>query len=204
MNTIVQHFWITRSDRHEACVLPPSVTILLEAHRNGDSSALNQLATVLYPELKAMARRRSQGGAGSGATTLVNETFVKLLSGGDLQTEDRRQFFALAATVMRQIIVDEIRYVTADKRAREDVTLVEAVVGDDGHEKAEFLLQVDEMLNIIEQEDDRLARVFQCRYFAGLTTAETAEALDIAPRSVERLWSSARSRIAELIDESNE
>jgi RNA polymerase sigma factor (TIGR02999 family) len=184
--------------------LPPSVTLLLEAHRNGDGSALNQLATVLYPELKAMARRRVQSGAGSGATTLVNETFLKLLSGGDLRTEDRRQFFALAATIMRQIIVDEIRYVTADKRAREDVTLVETHIGDDGHEKAEFLLQVDEMLNIVEQEDDRLARVFECRYFAGLTTAETADALEIAPRSVERLWSSARSRIAALIDESRE
>jgi RNA polymerase sigma factor (TIGR02999 family) len=204
MNTIMQHFCITRFDRHEACVLPPSVTILLEAHRNGDSSALNQLATILYPELKAMARRRSEGGAGSGATTLVNETFVKLLSGGDIQTEDRRQFFALAATIMRQIIVDEIRYVTADKRAGEDVTLAESVIGDDGHEKAEFLLQVDEMLNIVEQEDARLARVFECRYFAGLTTAETAEALEIAPRSVERLWSSARSRIATLIEESSE
>lgn len=184
--------------------MPPSVTILLEAHRNGDHSALNQLATILYPELKAMARRRSQGGAGSGATTLVNETFVKLLSGGEIRTEDRRQFFALAATIMRQIIVDEIRYITADKRAREDVTLVETVIGDDGHEKAEFLLQVDEMLKIVEQEDDRLARVFECRYFAGLTTAETADALEISPRSVERLWSSARSRIAALIDESKE
>jgi len=200
----VQHFCIAHIDCHEIRVLPPSVTILLEAHRNGDSSALNQLATVLYPELKAMARRRSQAGAGSGATTLVNETFVKLLSGGDLRTEDRRQFFALAATIMRQIIVDEIRYVTADKRAREDVTLVETVIGDDGHEKAEFLLQVDEMLKIVEQEDDRLARVFECRYFAGLTTAETADALEISPRSVERLWSSARSRIAALIDESKE
>ena len=183
--------------------MPPSVTILLRAHRDGDDKALNELASVLYPELKAMARRRSQGGAGSGATTLVNETFVKLLSGGDLKTEDRKQFFALAATIMRQVVVDEIRHITAGKRAREDVTLVETVIGDDGHEKAEFLLQVDEMLKIVEHEDERLARVFECRYFAGLTTAETAEALDIAPRSVERLWSQARSRMAELIDESN-
>ena len=180
------------------------VTILLEAHRNGDGSALNQLATALYPELKAMARRRVQGGSGSGATTLVSETFVKLLSGGELRPKDRSQFFALAATIMRQIIVDEIRYITANKRARDDVTLVETVMGDDGHEKAEFLLQVDEMLKIVEQEDDRLARVFECRYFAGLTTAETSEALDISVRSVERLWSSARSRIAELIEESSE
>lgn len=151
-----------------------------------------------------MARRRTLGGSGSGATTLVNETFVKLLSGGDIKTEDRRQFFALAATIMRQIIIDEIRYITANKRAHEEVTLVNTVIGDDGHEKAEFLLQVNEMLDIVEQEDARLARVFECRYFAGLTTAETAEALGFSARSVERLWSAARSRIAALIEESNE
>ena len=83
------------------------------------------------------------------------------------------------------------------------MTLANTVIGDDSHEKAEFLLQVDEMLGIVEQEDDRLARVFECRYFAGLTTAETAEALAVSERSVERLWSTARSRIAALIDESN-
>ncbi len=180
-----------------------SVTVLLKAHSDGDASALDQLATLLYPELKAMARRRSSASAGSGATTLVQETFVKLLSGGELKTTDRRQFFALAATIMRQIIVDEIRYFTANKRARDDVTLVNTIVGDDSHEKAEFLLQVDEMLGIVEQEDARLARVFECRYFAGLTTAETAEALELSPRSVERFWSSARSRIAELIEHSS-
>lgn len=184
----------------EASTLSSSVTILLEAHRNGDGAALDQLANALYPDLKAMARRRVQGGSGSGATTLVSETFIKLLSGGELQTKDRSQFFALAATVMRQIIVDEIRYFTANKRAREEVTLVEAVIGDDSHEKAEFLLQVDEMLTIVEQEDSRLARVFECRYFAGLTTAETSEALAVSERSVERFWSAARSRIAALME----
>jgi RNA polymerase sigma factor (TIGR02999 family) len=177
--------------------------MLLDAHRDGDETALNQLATLLYPELKSMARRRAQGGAGSGATTIVNETFVKLLSGGELTTSDRQQFFALVATIMRQVIIDEIRYLTAHKRARDDVTLAETLIGDDGHEKAEFLLQVDEMLGIVENEDERLARVFECRYFAGLTTAETAEALDLSERSVERFWSAARSRIAELIEESN-
>jgi len=177
--------------------------MLLDAHRDGDETALDQLATLLYPELKSMARRRAQGGAGSGATTIVNETFVKLLSGGELTTSDRQQFFALVATIMRQVIIDEIRYLTAHKRARDDVTLAETLIGDDGHEKAEFLLQVDEILGIVEKEDERLARVFECRYFAGLTTAETAEALDLSERSVERFWSAARSRIAELIEESN-
>ena len=179
------------------------VTVLLKEASEGNSGALDKLAEALYPELKAMARRRSQGGPGMGATTLVNETFVKLLSGGDLRAQDRQQFFALTATIMRQIIVDEIRYVTAKKRARDDVTFADTVMGDDGHEKAEFVLQVDEMLKIMEEQDARLARVFECRYFAGLTTAETSAAMDISERSVERLWSSARSRIAELIEESN-
>lgn len=178
------------------------VTVLIREASNGSATALNRLAEALYPELKAMARRRTPGGAGMGATTLVNETFVKLLSGGDIRAEDRQQFFALAATIMRQVIVDEIRYYTANKRSGKDVTLVETVIGDDGHEKADFVLQVDEMLKILEQENERLARVFECRYFAGLTTAETAEALDLSERSVERAWSDARSRIAELIDDS--
>lgn len=177
------------------------ITILLAQHRGGDSGALDKLAAALYPELKAMARRRSRSGPGMGATTLVNETFLKMLSGGNLRPEDRKQFFGLAATIMRRIIVDEIRYVTAGKREGQELTLAETVMGDDSHSKAEFLLQVNEMVDVLEQEDQRQARVFECRYFAGLTTAEAAEALDTSERSVERLWSSARSRIAELIEE---
>lgn len=181
-----------------------SVTVLLAAHRNGDPAALDELAALVYPELKRMAHGRSRPRSGSGATTLVNETFLKLLSGGEIVSEDRKQFFALAATIMRRIIVDEIRYVTAGKRKGNEETLAETVIGDDAHEKAEFLLQVDQMLGILEQQDARLARVFECRYFAGLTTAETAEVLDASERSVERLWASARSRIADLMEASSQ
>lgn len=178
------------------------VTVLLRAARDGDADALDRLAETLYPELKRMARRRASQGASMGATTLVSETFLQLLSGGRLAPEDRGQFFGLAATIMRRIIVDEIRYVTAGKRNGRDVTLVETLIGDDAHEKSEFLLQVDEMLSIVESENERLARVFECRYFAGLTTVETADCLGMSVRSVERAWSDARSRIAKLIDDS--
>ena len=176
--------------------------MLLRAVRDGDASALDRLAEILYPELKQMARSRARQGPSMGATTLVSETFLHLLSGGRLASKDRRQFFGLAATIMRRIIVDEIRYVTAGKRTRQDVTLVETMIGDDAHEKSEFLLQVDEMLSIVDSENPRLARVFECRYFAGLTTAETADCLGLSVRSVERAWSDARSRIANLIDDS--
>lgn len=179
-----------------------SVTVLLKAYRDGEPAALNTLAELLYPELKAMARRRASGG--SSATTLVNETFLKLLAGGELRTADRREFFALAATVMRRIIVDEVRYHTAEKRSGQEVTLAETILGDGSHEKAQFLLEVDEMLGVLEADDARLARVFECRYFAGLTTSETAEALDLSVRTVERCWSSARERIAAMIESSKQ
>jgi len=178
------------------------VTLLLNAYRNGDGSALDKLADILYPELKAMARRRAAAGPGMGATTLVHETFAQMLSGGRLSPDDRKQFFGLAATIMRRIIVDEIRYATAAKRDGVDVTLAETMIGDDAHEQAEFLLQIDELLSMLESENEQHARVFECRYFAGLTTAETSDALDMSVRSVERAWSEARSRIASLMDDS--
>jgi RNA polymerase sigma factor (TIGR02999 family) len=177
-----------------------SVTLLLEAHREGDAAALNQLVKVLYPDLKRLARRRATESAGVGATTLVQETFVKLLSGGRLGARDRREFFALAATVMRQIIVDEIRYVTAGKRDRKDATFIDTIITDNSHKKAEFLLEVDEVLSIVATEDPRLAKVFECRYFGGFTTSETAEALGTSMRSVERLWSEAKIRVGALMD----
>jgi RNA polymerase sigma factor (TIGR02999 family) len=179
------------------------VTVLLKEVSDGNDEALDKLVSILYPELKAMASRRARSGPGMGATTLVSETFLQMLSGGRLKSEDRRQFFGLAATIMRRVIVDEIRYVTAEKRQGKEVTLAEAMIGDDAHEKAEFLLQVDSMLSVLESENEQHARVFECRYFAGLTTSETAEVLDMSARSVERAWSAARARIASLIDEYN-
>lgn len=178
-----------------------SVTEMLAAWRAGDEQALDGLARLLYPELKRMAERRARSKAAPGATTLVHETFLKLLAGGALRPGDRREFFALTATIMRQVIVDEIRRATAGKRSHLDVTLAETIIGDDSHEKAQFLLHVDEMMALLEREDERLARVFECRYFAGLTTAETAEAIGASVRTVERLWGTSRSRMAELLEE---
>ncbi len=183
-------------------VMPGEVTLLLNKYNNGDADALDALAAILYPELKAMARRRTTSSNDLGATTLVNETFVKLLSSGQLKTEDRQQFFGLAATIMRQVVVDEVRYVTAQKGNGDDVTYTDAEMADDSREKAEFVLQVDKIVEQLAEADPRLASVFECRYFAGFSTAETAEALGVSSRTAERLWSSARERIAALMEDS--
>ena len=179
--------------------MPGDVTILLNRYHQGEAAALDELATLLYPELKTMARRRVNGDAGFGATVLVNETFIKLLSDGQLDTTDRQQFFRLAATVMRQVVVDEVRYVTAQKRSADEVTYTDSGVPDDSMAKAEFVLQVNEILEQLSQRDERLANVFECRYFAGYSTSETAAVLDMSDRTVERLWSSARDKIADLM-----
>jgi len=179
------------------------VTLLLAQYREGDGSALDSLARLIYPELKAMARRRTTGEGGFGATVLVNETFAKLLSGGELKPTDRQQFFGLAATIMRQVIIDEIRYVTAQKRDGNMVTYSDTQVPDENLANAEFLLQVDQILEQLEKEDPKLARVFECRYFAGFSTSESAEALGVSVRSVERLWAASRERIAEMMNEIN-
>ena len=177
------------------------ITILLERYREGDGAAIDELARLIYPELKAMARRRSRNDLKLGATTLVNETFLKLLSGGMLRPADRQQFFGLAATIMRQVIVDEVRYVSAAKRSADEVTFSDTRQPDESREKAEFLLQVDRILDQLLAENPMLAKVFECRYFAGFTTAETAEALSTSERSVERFWAEARERIAALMSD---
>lgn len=176
------------------------VTVLLAQIREGDSDALDALARQLYPELKAMAYRRARKSAHIGATTLVSETFARMLSSGSLTADDRNQFFGLAATIMRRIVIDEIRYVSANKRIHRDVSLVESLIGNEKQESSEFLLHVDEVLTILESENERLARIFECRYFAGYTNAEAAECLGVSQRTAERLWSQARMRLAELTD----
>lgn len=178
------------------------VTLLIAAYNNGDPAALDRLGALLYPELKAMARRRTRGDAGLGATTLVNETFLKLLSGERLRSEDRQQFFGLAATVMRRVIVDEVRHAKAGKREGLAVTYTESINAASGDDDVEFLLEVDRLVDGLAAEDERLARVFECRYFAGFTVSETAECLGLSERSVERLWSDARARIAASMSDS--
>jgi RNA polymerase sigma factor (TIGR02999 family) len=178
------------------------VTLLLERYKQGEAGAFDALAQLIYPQLKVMAQRRTRGPGGLGATTLVNETFLKLLSGGELKLEDRQQFFGLAASIMRQVIVDEVRYVTAQKRRGSEQTFSDTQVADPAQEQADFLLQVDQILERLEAQDSQLARVFECRYFAGFTTAETAEALGVSNRSVDRLWATARERIAALMSDS--
>ncbi|MEM6817167.1 MAG: ECF-type sigma factor [Pseudomonadota bacterium] len=176
------------------------ITDLLVDASAGDKSALDLLAARLYPELKVLARRRAASHKGMGATTLVNEMFVRLLTSGQIASSTREQFFGLASTIMRRAIVDEVRYLSAEKRAGESETLVESMVGGHPEHSFTFLLDVDASLNTLEISEPRLVRVFECRYFLGFTTAETAHCLGLSERSVERDWTRARAELSRILD----
>jgi RNA polymerase sigma factor (TIGR02999 family) len=169
---------------------------LLDAYRRGDLAAFDRLSTLVYGELKSMAQHWARSSPAMGATTLVNETYLKLLSASELTVEDKQQFMALAATIMRRVIIDEVRRVSAGKRKHVTATWTESRVPDQSEPPVEFLIELDEALSGLGAKDPRLLQVFECRYFAGYSTAETAEATNLSPRTVERLWHDGREYLA--------
>ncbi|MEM7705301.1 MAG: ECF-type sigma factor [Pseudomonadota bacterium] len=173
-----------------------NVTQLLRRYCQGDTTAFSALSDLLYPELKSLAHRRVRPGQEIGATTLVQETFIKLLSSGGVKPEDRKQFFGLAATIMRQVIIDDARQAKTQKRQGLEVEYVPAIGRDDQQVNAEFLLRVNEALDRLAEQDKRLAQVFEYRYFGGYSIAEIADILGSSERSAERFWSNARKFLA--------
>lgn len=176
------------------------VTQLLERCRDGEAEAFDLLVERVYGELRAIARgqlRRGRPGDTLSTTAVVHEAYLKLSAGERAAWKDRSHFFAVSARAMRHILVDHARRRGRDKRGGQAVpeTLDEQRVV--VLHEAERLLALDQALGRLEAIDPRAARVVECRYFVGLTDEETARALDTSPRSIQRLWSFARSWLAQ-------
>lgn len=172
------------------------ITQLLAAAREENGTALNQLWSLIYSELRNIAR--SQLAAERGAhklqpTTLIHEAYIRLTANEDVQWANRRQFFAAAAQAMRRIRIDDARKGNRQKRGGGDQPgrlVVEPPVFD--HDPVE-VLAVDEAVKKLEQKDLRKAEVVLLRYFTGLTVVETAEVLGVSPRTVDNEWRFARA-----------
>lgn len=168
--------------------------------------SLDELLPKVYDELRELARRRlrdEQAGHTLNSTALVHEAYLRLSSLDDGQWRDRAQFFALASTVMRHVLVDYARRRSAEKRggSRSAVTLDPDRFAIEPR-LPEFLA-VNEALDQLALLDPRLVHVVECRFFGGLTARETAEALGTSLRTVERDWMRARAYLHELLaDES--
>jgi len=182
---------------------PEEITQLLVAHQEGDPDALHRLMPLVYHELRRIARRHLAGhqrGALLDTTGLVHESFLKLTENGELPADCRAHFFALASRAMRQVAIDYARSRRALKRGGGDrpLTLDESRVGS-GTVNVD-LLALDQALQRLAELNERLERVVECRYFAGLTETETAEALGVSVRTVQRDWVKARSWLKRELD----
>lgn len=175
---------------------PGGVTQLLAAYGRGDGAAFAELFRLLYADLRQRAHRQlaaRRSGQTLNTTSLVNEAYLRLVDQKDLALQDRGHFLAIAARAMRNIIVDYARTRLAAKRGggKEHVSL-------DSHEiaiedEADRIVDLDAVLSELSAVDERLTRVVECRFFAGLTEEETALALGTSVRTVQREWMRARA-----------
>ena len=160
----------------------------------GDERALDELVTLVYPDLKILARYQLAAERPNhtlNTTAIVHEAFVRL-AGGKRAWADQAHFLRAASKVMRHLLVDHARKRNAAKRGSGVAPLELDEQRYESADESVAVLALDTALKDMAANDPRLVSVVECRYFAGLTVDETAEALDMAVRTVERDWQRAR------------
>lgn len=170
--------------------------VLLAAARQGDAKAASEAFGLLYDDLRRLARARlrpHQAMTMLDTTSLVHESYLKLVGGQAPAVEDRRHFFAYASRVMRSVIVDFARARLAERRGGDaEKVVLDTALGERLAAPETDVVRVHEALEVLTQADERLAQVVEMRYFGGLTEAEIAEVLGLSERTVRRDWEKAR------------
>jgi RNA polymerase sigma factor (TIGR02999 family) len=183
--------------------LKTETTRLLASLSQGDSAAVQRLTPILYEELHLIAERilqRERPNHTLQATALVNEAYLRLVDQDEASLQDRVQFLALGATMMRRILVDYSRAAGRLKRGgdRKPVTLHEASALADAAEVG--ILDIDDALKDLEQLDARQARLVELRFFGGASVPEIAVALSVSERTVNDDWRMARAWLRRRLD----
>jgi RNA polymerase sigma factor (TIGR02999 family) len=171
------------------------VTVLLKAWRGGEEAALGELIPLVQDELHRIARACMQGeraGRTLQATALVNEAYLRLVDVNQIDWQNRSHFLAMAARVMRRVLVDLARARQAEKRAGDAVrvTFDEALVP---NEAPVDVIALDDALRALAALDERKCQVVELRFFGGLSVEETSNALQISTKTVARDWDFARA-----------
>jgi RNA polymerase sigma-70 factor, ECF subfamily len=176
------------------------VTQLLVSWGDGDEAALDKLFQLVYDALRKQARsflRREREGHTLQTTALVHEAYLKLIDQTNVQWQNRAHFFAIAAQAMRRILLDYARQNIAEKRGgkAQKISLddTENLSPHISHSPDANLIALDESLKELEKVDKQQSRIVELRYFGGLTVEETAEVLQLSPRTVAREWAMARA-----------
>jgi RNA polymerase sigma-70 factor, ECF subfamily len=179
----------TSSDRTGA-------TRLLHAWRSGDEAALERLTPIVYQDLRRLARRYMAGeraGHTLQTSALINEAYVRLLECREIEWQDRVHFLAVCAQLMRRILVDHARRRNAKRGGNVPHLALEEALELGPSSRARDLAALDDALNALAEFDPRKAKVVELRFFGGLTTEETAEALGISPGTILRDWNTAKA-----------
>ena len=184
-------------------MLPGEVTQLLIGWNNGDQEALDKLIPLVETELRRLARRfmrRERDDHTLQTSALINEAYVRLVGQQDAQWKDRAHFFAVAAQVMRHILIDHARSYQYAKRGggAQKVPLEE--VKDLSGQRAAELVALDDALIDLAEIDPRKSQIVELRFFAGLSVEETAEVLSTSPATVMREWRAARAWLHRTIE----
>jgi RNA polymerase sigma-70 factor (ECF subfamily) len=198
-----KHLPETRSAKSEAgglseAELPPlgEITQWLAACEGGDPQALESLLPLVYHELHRLAVSffsRERAGHTLQPTALVNEVYLRLVKQHQVSWQNRAQFFAIAAQMMRRILVSHARSRQAEKRggAEQRITLEEGMAT--APERDVNLLNLDEALTKLETIDPHKSRMVELRFFSGLSVEETAEVMGVSARTIDRQWHTAKA-----------
>lgn len=182
------------------------ITELLKAWNNGDSEARDKLVPLVEQELKKIARAymsKERSGHVLQTTALVNEAFLKLLR-ENITWANRKQFYALVAKRMRQVLIDYAKKESAAKRGKRPEQVDAAELPDQPSEKSKELLMLDQALTKLAEIDQRKATIVESRFFIGLSFEEIAKVLGTSAATVRREWSFAQAWLKnELTRESN-
>jgi RNA polymerase sigma factor (TIGR02999 family) len=173
--------------------------MLLARWRGGDQQALQELIPLVYRELHAVAHRylrNERPGHTLQSTALVHEAYLRLMGQSPAQTQDRAHFIAVAARLMRQILVDYSRNRRAAKRGADQKVLLSEFPDVPQKQQGMDVVALDDALNALAQRDEQQVKIVELRYFGGLTLEETAEVLRISPATVKRDWNVARAWLA--------
>ena len=176
--------------------MTPQVTELLSAWSDGDKAALEQLMPMIHQELRRLAARhlvRERAGHTLEVTALVNEAYLRLIDQKRMRWQNKAHFLAIAAQMMRRILVDYARTRHYAKRGggTPNISLDEVAVL--SRERSEELVALNDALARFSELDPRKARVVELKFFGGLSVAETAEVLQISPNTVLRDWRTAKA-----------
>jgi RNA polymerase sigma factor (TIGR02999 family) len=175
---------------------PREITELLLSWSKGSTAALEDLVPLIYPELRRLARRymqREDPAHTLQTSALINEAYLRLVDQRSIEWQDRAHFFAVAAQVMRHILIDHARRHQAAKRGAGafHVALDEAETVSENR-AAEFVA-LDDALTKLATIDERKSRIVELRFFGGLTVEDVARLLGLSPITIKREWRSARA-----------